>query len=210
MKQILLATHNRAKLKELGRYFASLSRFGITLISLSQAHIKESPEESGNTFRKNALIKAEFYSQASNLPVVADDGGLCIDALDGAPGVRSRRWPGHQASDNELIRMTLMQLKNTPRFKRKATLQTWLCFKDPQSNSVFFSHGTICGRIAEKPSSRRVQGYPYRSLFIVGSLDRYYDELTEEEHLRINHRRAASYRLVKKIQDHVLELKNNK
>jgi XTP/dITP diphosphohydrolase len=199
MKKILIATTNKAKLKEIKNGLKPLLKQKIKLITLTDVGVEEKPEESGETFCENAKIKAKFYAQKTGLPTLADDGGLLIPFLNNEPGVRSRRWLGYEASDEELINYTLERLKNVPKEKRTAYLQVCLCFFDPKTKKIFFEEEKIEGFIAKKPSGRKTFGYPFRALFIVKKFNKYYDELNKEEHQQINHRLAALKKLIKKI-----------
>jgi len=199
MKKILIATTNPGKIKEIIDGLKSLEKFGIGFVRLNDVGVEEKVEEIGKTFCENAKIKAVFYGEKTNLPTIADDGGLIIPYLNNEPGVKSRRWLGYEASDEELIQYTLKQLNNQPKENRIAFLQTCVCFYHPQTKKIFFQEENIKGWIAKNPSSRRIKGYPFRSLFIVEKFNKYYDELTAEEHRQANHRLRAIEKLVPKI-----------
>jgi len=147
MKKILIATTNKAKLKEIKNGLKPLLKQKIKLLTLTDVGVEEKPEESGKTFCENAKIKAKFYAQKTNLPTLSDDGGLLIPFLNNEPGVRSRRWLGYEASDEELINYTLERLKNVPKEKRIAYLQVCLCFFDPKTKKIFFEEEKIEGFI---------------------------------------------------------------
>lgn len=200
MQKILIATHNNAKLKELTVFSQSLKNKNYSVVSLDDLHIKTEPVETGKTFKDNALLKAQYYADLSHLPTIADDGGIVIDALNGEPGVLSRRWPGYDATDEELIALTLSKLQNVPKVKRTAALALCLYFYDPKTKQTLFSEQSVKGIIVEKPSIKAWPGFPYRSLFVVTDANKYYDELTEEEHVRYNHRRKAMSDLVDMLQ----------
>jgi XTP/dITP diphosphohydrolase len=199
MKKILIATTNKAKLKEIKNGLKPLLKQKIKLLTLTDVGVEEKPEESGKTFCENAKIKAKFYAKKTNIPTLADDGGLLIPFLNNEPGVRSRRWLGYEASDDELIKYTLERLKNVPKGKRIAYLQVCLCFFDPKTKKIFFEEEKIEGFIAKKPSGKKTFGYPFRALFMVKKFNKYYEELNKEEHQQINHRLAALKKLIKKI-----------
>ncbi len=206
MKRLLLATHNPAKVHELKIGLKPLEKAGIEFVSLADLGIKDQPEETGTTFEENALLKAEFYANLARLPVVADDGGIAIESLDGEPGVKSRMWLGREASDEELINYTLKRLQGYPKAKRKAYFETCVLFYDPKTQASFFEKERLYGYITDKTSPKRIKGYPFRSLFIVLDLNnKYYDELTQEEHAKINHRLKAVKRLMQKIKPYLLQ-----
>jgi len=196
---MLLATHNQAKFKELKLGIKPLEEKGVKIISLNDLAIKDEPDEIGKDFSENARLKAYYYSRLTKLPTIADDGGLLIDIFNGEPGVKSKRWLGYEASDQELIKYTLKRLADIPKDKRTAYLQTSLCYYDSLSETCLEEQEKIKGYIAFKPSGRPTEGYPYRALFIVEKYNKYYDELTDKEHNQINHRIKALKRLIKKM-----------
>ncbi|MGB9883299.1 MAG: non-canonical purine NTP pyrophosphatase [Microgenomates group bacterium] len=210
MKQILVATTNPAKIEEIIYGLKTFLKEKIQILRLNDVEVEEKPEEIGATFCQNASIKARFYGEKTKLPTIADDGGLIIPYLNNEPGVKSRRWLGYDASDQELIDYTLKRLKNVSFKKRVAYLQTCLCFYLPyqfnlsekeNQQHIFFETEKIKGYIAQKPSNKPTNGYPFRALFIVEKFNKYYDELTEQEHQKINHRLIAIKKLVKKIKN---------
>lgn len=196
-RKIVIGSRNKAKVKEIEWALEELKNFGFLILNLDNFNIYETVEEKGNDFKDNAFIKAEFYFRKTGLPVITDDGGLIIPYLNNEPGVKSRRWLGYEASDEELITYTLERLKNARGNERLAYLTTTLCYYD--GKNLFFAEERIRGFIAPKPSEKRIEGYPYRALFIVEKFNKYYDELTEEEHLEVNHRLKALKHLKRQI-----------
>ncbi|MBI4008620.1 hypothetical protein HY357_00130 [Candidatus Roizmanbacteria bacterium] len=205
MKTILIATHNKAKLDEINRGLKSFLKNHINIVSLFDVKVSVAPDEKGQTFEENARLKAKFYGNLSGLPTIADDGGLIIPYLNNEPGVKSRRWPGYEASDRELINYTLAHLGGVQKKDRLAFLQTCLCFYDPKTRKTFCEEEKIAGFIAEKPLDIPTYGYPFRALFIVKKYNKYYDELTSSEHEKENHRLKALKRLVKRIREYLIE-----
>lgn len=205
MKKLLIATSNQAKLEEIKYGLKELEKENIKLLTLNDVGVEEEPEETGQTFCENAKIKAKSYGDLTNLPTIADDGGLIIPYLNNEPGVKSRRWLGYKASDQELIDYTLKRLKNTSKTQRIAYLQTCICFYLAKKNVFMFQEEKIKGYIAEKPSNKPTNGYPFRALFIVEKYQKYYDELTEKQHNLINHRLKALKKLVPKIKEVLLK-----
>ena len=199
MKQILLATTNKAKLEELRIGVKLLINLGIKIVTLKDLKISQEPEETGATFEENSKLKAQFYGNLTGLPTIADDGGLLIPYLNNEPGVKSSRWLGQKATDQELINYALLRLKDAKESDRTAYLQTCLCFYNPKNKQIICETEKTKGQIALQSSSRPTHGYPYRALFIVGKYQKYYDELTEKEHQQINHRIKALNRLIQKI-----------
>lgn len=200
MKKILIATHNQAKLIELKMGFSKLENIGIKILTLTDVGIDKDPEETGKTFQENAELKARYYAGLTNLPTIADDGGIMIPYLNNEPGIKSKRWMGREATDEELIAFTLSRLHGSTGLKRTAYIKTCLAFFTP-GGQIFFEEEQIKGHIAEKSSNRSTDGYPYRALFMVEKYNKYYDELTEKEHQEVNHRLIALKRLTKKIED---------
>ncbi|MCL4364527.1 non-canonical purine NTP pyrophosphatase [Patescibacteria group bacterium] len=201
MKKLLIATHNPAKTIEIKSALNELKKQGVELLTLNDVGVEKEPEETGKTFQENSALKAKFYSKLTNLATIADDGGLIIPFLGNAPGVRSRRWPGYEAGDQELIDYTLSHLKNAGGDERTAFLETCVTFFYPPTGQIFFEQEKIKGHIAEIPSPRPTNGYPYRALFVVDEFGKYYDELTREEHDKINHRYKALRKLTKRIEN---------
>lgn len=201
MKKLLLATTNLAKLEELKMGVSELEKQGIKILTLSDVGVGDEPEETGKTFEDNARLKAIHYGNLTNLPTIADDGGIMIPYLNNEPGVKSKYWLGYEASDDKLIAFTLSNLRDCTGSKRTAYLETCLYFYNPQTNKTVFEKERIKGRIAEKRSGHPTKGYPYRAVFIVDIFNKYYDELTKEEHQEVNHRLIALKRLTKRITD---------
>jgi XTP/dITP diphosphohydrolase len=197
--KLLIATHNPAKIEELSKYLTPLCNDGVQLVSLADVGITDEPEETGTTLKDNACLKACFYGDKSGLPALADDGGFSIDHLNGEPGVKSNRWLGFKATDQQLIDHTLMKLEGVPRPQRGASLVLCLCYYNPAHNNVATAETRISGYVAERPTKKFKAGFPYRALHIVQPFQKYYDELTEAEHDMVNHRRAAVMELLPKI-----------
>jgi len=200
--QLLLATTNPAKSRDLKAVFSALE--GVKLISLSDFSEVPEVEEIGETFEENATLKAKTYAQHFRMPAVADDGGLEIEALGGAPGVISRRWPGYAADDEELIAYCLQRMADVPEDKRQAQFRTVVAFATPDGE-VFSHEAMLPGLIMAKPHPARDPGYPYRSVFYLPDLGKYAVELTDEEQSRLSHRRHALAALLPKIQNHFLQ-----
>ena len=132
--KILIATKNSAKAKEISRYIGD----SFDKIFLSDFTDAPDIEETGETFLENAVLKAKKYFEWSGIPAVSDDGGLMIDTLNGEPGVLSRRWPGYEATDQELIDIALTKLKDVPQDKRTAHLRTVGVYYDGVNTFNFY------------------------------------------------------------------------
>jgi len=193
MQKLLIATTNAAKLTEFRQL---LSNLPVQIISLSDVGITDDVEEDRNTNEDNSKKKALFYSKLSGLPAIADDGGLEIVALNGEPGVHSRRWLGYKATDEELVAHMIKASKELPDDNRVAYFKTVITLALP-SGRFFCVEGQIKGLIAKKPLLKLHKGYPYRSFFYLPEIKKYYHEndLTPEEMKKYNHRAKAVEKL---------------
>jgi len=191
MKQLLVATTNPGKLKEIKKYCADLP---VTLVSLKDVGITDAVEETGNTFEENAILKAKYYARKSGLPTIADDGGFEIDALGGEPGVKSHRWvqSNRESTDEELISYTFKKMQHIPEGNRQAQLRLVLAFALP-TGEIKTTEASIRGIVPLKPSPVRHPGFPYRSILFLPEINTYYDHeaMTEEQNQKFNHRRRA-------------------
>lgn len=198
---LLIATTNKGKLAEIGLFLRDLP---VKLVSLQDVGISDDVEETGKTYKENSQKKAVFYSKKSGLPAIADDGGLEISALDGAPGVKSRRWLGKEESDEVLLNHLANVAKNLPESNRKAWFKTVVSFAIP-NGKVWSVSGEVEGIIAKKPHTKILKGYPYRSFFYLPKIKKYYheDQLSEEEQKLYNHRYKAVEKLKSIIKRYV-------
>jgi len=204
--KLLIATTNPGKLEEIRKYLSDLP---IELVGLKDLDITDKIEETGISFKENAILKAKFYAQKSGLPVLADDGGFEIDALGGEPGVKSHRWihSDREDTDDELIEYALEKMKGIPRARRGAQLHLVLALVLP-NGKIHTVEEMVRGIVPEIPSSVRVAGFPYRTLLFFPEIGKFYNELNEEEHERFNHRKKALLEIKKIIIEH-LALRND-
>lgn len=193
MEKLLIATSNPGKLKE---YKELLKGLPLEFVSLKDLEIDAKATEDGKNFKENAIKKAKFYSKLTGLPTLSDDGGLEIDYLNGDPGVNSHRWPGHEATDEELVKFTLKKMKGVPWKKRGAQLKVVIALKIP-GKKVFTSEGKIRGFILTKPREKIIPGYPFRSIFYLPQYRKSFNQLSEEEELKISHRKKAIKEIIK-------------
>ena len=200
-RRLLIATTNPAKLAE---YRLLLREFALEVVSLSQVGITETPEESGDTFAENALIKARFYFARAAMPTLADDGGLEVDALGGAPGVRSHRWlgGGGDTSDQALVNEVIRQMAGVEPSRRGARLRAVCAIKYERDGEVCecTAEAAIEGVIAERPFKEIRPGFPYRAVLFLPERNCYLGELGEEEEARISQRRIAVMKLRKDLE----------
>jgi len=193
MKQILIATKNPGKLREIREFLGN----DFELLSLGDLNDAPYVDEIGSTFEENSILKAKLFFEWFKMPTIADDGGLEIDFLNGEPGVKSHRWPGYEATDEELIKMALEKLHGVPWEKRTARLRTVGTYCD--AHGYFHTTGAIDGYIVEKEPERFEPGYPFRAIFWVPKFNKVYQDLTTEEHEDINHRKSIYSQLSKEI-----------
>ena len=187
MRALLLATTNRHKLDE---YRAIFSNLPFTLLSLHDIQLDMDVEETGTTFRENAELKARAYAHASGLLSLADDSGLEIDALDGAPGVYSARFAGPQATYDERFDILLAQLRDMPMEQRTARFRCVISLAEP-SGYLRSVDGAIEGVIADAPRGKN--GFGYDPIFLVPALGKTTAELTPEQKNQISHRGRAAH-----------------
>jgi len=202
MKKLLIATTNKGKLHELSLFLQDLS---LQLVSLTDVGITDEPEENGKDYTENSQIKALFYSKESGLPAIADDGGLEIIALGGAPGLKSHRWLGPDTTEEDIVAHMKKIAKALPDDNRQAFFKTVVSLGFPDGRAKSF-YGEVEGIIAKEPSLKYEQGYPYRSFFFVPKLHKYYfeTELTPTELKNYNHRYNAVQKLKKYLQQELL------
>ena len=185
MKRLLVATRNRGKMKEIRAVLDGL--VDELLCADDIAGLPETVED-GDTFSANALKKAREASSFSGLPVLADDSGLVVDPLDGAPGVYSARYAGEGAGDRANNAKLLSEIKSIPENNRKAAFVCVMAFVAPDGAEQTFT-GRIPGSITDEP--RGDNGFGYDPLFLVEELGRTMAELSIEEKNRISHRGQA-------------------
>ncbi len=161
-RTLVLATRSHHKRAEL---VALLDLPHTRLLTLDELGVADEPVEDGHTFRANALLKARFYGRLTGLPTLADDSGLEVEALDGGPGVRTRRYAGEQATDEDNNRKLLAALAGLPAARRGARYVCSLVFlADPLSGGPPLARtATFSGRIADAP--RGTGGFGYDPIF---------------------------------------------
>lgn len=187
--KILLATRNKGKIAELKTMLAELD-----LEVLSLEEVPEAPEvaEDGATFKDNALKKARAVADATGLMTLADDSGLEVDTLNGAPGVYSARYAGDHADDRTNNTKLLSELEGLPADRRSARFRCVIVVYHPSGRWIDLD-GKCEGRIAERP--RGEQGFGYDPVFFLPGLGKTMAELTPEEKNSLSHRGAAFRKL---------------
>jgi len=192
--KLLLATNNKAKLKE---YTRLLQGIPYRIISLKDANINEYVEETGTSFKDNAVLKAKRYAELSGLITMADDSGLEVDALGGEPGVRSARYAGEGASDKERIDFLLNKLVNVPWEKRQAKFRCVIAIAYP-NGKMQICQGQCRGVLTFKPLGHN--GFGYDPIFYLPNLHRTMAELSFEEKNAISHRGKAAEKARRRLQ----------
>ena len=182
--KLVLATHNLHKKMEMNSILSSL---GILIVGLDEFPQIGDIEETGSTLLENAFIKAKTVYEFTGLPSLADDTGLEVDSLDGAPGVYSARYAGENPTYQENCRKLLLNLKGYPNEKRVASFKTVIAFVDGEIEHS--TEGVVKGLIVEK--HRGVDGFGYDPIFQPESHDLTYAEMDADEKNRISHRFKA-------------------
>jgi XTP/dITP diphosphohydrolase len=203
--RILVATHSPHKLRELREL---LHPAVADLVSLDDLAIVDDVAETGATFEANARLKARAYATRSGLPTLADDSGLEVDALDGGPGVRTRRYAGENATDPENNAKLLAALAGLPPERRGARYVCVLALAMPETSSkhsaepIVYARGTCRGRIAAAP--RGSAGFGYDPIFEPAAEPpggRTLGLYSVEEKNEISHRARAARRMAKRFAD---------
>ena len=183
--KFVLASHNKGKLKEMA---AILGELGIEVASLPEG--APEPEENGATFEENARIKAKAAAEFTGLPAIADDSGLAVDALGGAPGIYSARYSGVDASDQQNLEKLLDALKDVPDDQRQAQFHCVLVYlRHAEDPTPIVCHGSWPGMITREAAGNG--GFGYDPIFFVPSEGKTAAELTREEKSAISHRGRA-------------------
>ena len=192
MKQVVIATKNKGKAKDFEALFAPL---GYEVVTMFDVAPDLEIEETGTTFEKNAVLKAETLAKQLNTIVIADDSGLAVDALNGEPGVYSARYAGDHDDEANIVKV-LEKLQGVPTEKRTARFCCALAIAGPgmETTTLF---GTCEGVILEE--KRGTNGFGYDPIFFVQALNRAMAELSPEEKGSISHRGNAIRQLKEKL-----------
>jgi XTP/dITP diphosphohydrolase len=185
MKEILIATANKGKIAEIRQFLASE---GFVIKGLTDFPEIVEVEESGNTFAENAILKARGYAVQSGLLALADDSGLEIDALNGAPGVFSARYGG-QVGYDEKMRLVLTELEKTEDEKRGARFVCAMALANTEGEIIHVSQGVCEGKIGFEP--RGNNGFGYDPIFIPEGFENTFGELDDGIKGQISHRKRA-------------------
>ena len=184
---VVLATHNPGKLAELRRILAA-SRVDVDVADLGEYPDTPDDAETGSTFEENALLKARAVAAHTGLPTVADDSGLCADALNGMPGVLSARWSGRHGDDEANLRLLLAQLADVPAGRRAAHFYCAAALVLP-SGAEHVTEGAVYGWLTDAP--RGTNGFGYDPIFVPDSAAVTTAEMSAEDKDAISHRGKA-------------------
>lgn len=186
MNKILIATRNFGKYKEL---MEVLSDLPFKFVSLNDEHVEGDVEENGKTYEENAIIKAEFFGHLTNLPTIADDSGIVVDAIKEELGVHTRRWgAGEKANDEEWLNFFLHRLAFEE--NRKAEFISVIALYRPGEETLTF-RGECKGVILPKPQVKLEPGIPLSAVFLPDGKDKVFSALSKNEKNAISHRGKA-------------------
>jgi XTP/dITP diphosphohydrolase len=186
MRKIVLASGNKGKVREINQILAGLA---LEVVPQTEFDVPEI-EETGLTFVENAILKARNAAQHTGLPAIADDSGLEVDALKGAPGIYSARYAGEDASDEQNLVKLLNTLEGVPEAQRSARFQCLMVYMDHELDPTpIICQGTWEGRITM--AAQGENGFGYDPVFYVPSHDCTSAELSAEEKNRLSHRGQA-------------------
>ncbi|MDY3928144.1 MAG: XTP/dITP diphosphatase [Clostridia bacterium] len=191
--KIIAATSNKGKIKEIKSIF---SEKDFEIISMKEAGLEREIEETGVSFEENALIKARAIAKLCNCAVLSDDSGLCVDALDGAPGIYSARYAGEGATDEERVEKLLNELSEVKDRSAKFVSACALVYPDGKE---LVGMGEVHGRIGFE--SKGKNGFGYDPIFISDELNKTFAQATEEEKNSVSHRKRALSALYKKMRN---------
>lgn len=196
MQKVVLATGNAGKVREL----ADLLRdFGLDVVAQTELGV-ESAEETGLTFIENAILKARHAAQVTGLPAIADDSGLAVDALGGAPGIYSARYAGEDATDQQNLEKLLATLKDVPDEQRKAQFHCVLVYlRHAEDPTPLVFHGSWPGVITRQAVGEG--GFGYDPIFFVPAEGKTAAELTRDEKRAVSHRGQALKQLLEAMKN---------
>ncbi len=196
LKKIVIASNNEGKIREFKKI---LEPMGFTVFSSKDFPELEEVEETGSSFQENALIKAKYVAEKTNIIALADDSGLEVTALQGRPGIYSARYSGEKATDQSNNEKLLMELEETGDGDRRAKYVCALALYDPENKSGEVVEGICEGRILKE--GRGDGGFGYDPLFFLDALNKTFAEIPLEIKNKISHRGKALEKLKKVLQN---------
>jgi XTP/dITP diphosphohydrolase len=192
--RLVVATRNPGKAAELSELLRRLG--AVEVLPLDAFPGAADLEERAESYVENAAAKARAVAEATGLPALADDSGLEVDALEGAPGIRSARWAGPEVGDRERVARLLAALAGVPEARRGATFRCAVAIAWPAGPTVT-AEGACRGRIAPAPEG--AGGFGYDPVFVADELGRTFAAATRVEKDRVSHRRRALYALAERL-----------
>lgn len=187
---VVAATKNKGKIREMQTILGELD---IDVKSQSEMGINVDVEENGTTFEENALIKARAVAALTDNAVIADDSGLCVECLDGRPGIYSARYAGEDASDSDRIEKLLSEMKSSQNRTAKFVCAVAMIYPDGRELTAL---GEVYGSITDKPIGKN--GFGYDPVFVPDELGKTFAEASDEEKNNISHRKRALMKLKEK------------
>ncbi len=185
-RKLLVATRNAGKMVEYSEMLAALD---VEWVSLDDVGVTIEVEETGDSFQANAVLKAKAYARASGLLTLAEDSGLVVDALDGAPGIYTARYGGHGLSHVQRYEYLLSNMKDVPEIRRTARFCCVIALVGPNSELYGTSRGICEGAIAFEPKGEG--GFGYDPVFYLPDFDMTMAQLAADEKHAISHRGRA-------------------
>ncbi len=196
MQKVVLATGNAGKVLELADL---LSDFGLHIVAQTDLGV-DSVEETGLTFIENAILKARYAAKITGLPAIADDSGLAVDALGGAPGIYSARYAGEEGNDEKNLEKLLVALKDVPEGKRGAQFHCVLVYmRHAEDPTPLVFHGVWAGEITRQRAGSG--GFGYDPIFYVPEQGCTAAEMTKDQKRAVSHRGQALKLLLAALAD---------
>jgi XTP/dITP diphosphohydrolase len=193
--RMIAATKNKGKIREIAKIFGDL---GIDVVSAQEAGINIDVEETGSSFTENSLIKARSIAMFCDDIVIADDSGLCVDALGGKPGIHSARYAGENASDKDRLEKLLLEMKNKDDRAAKFVTSVAVVFPDGRE---FTALGEVKGHILREPIGNN--GFGYDPIFYCDEINKSFASAQEDEKNSVSHRSRALKAMYEKIKDYL-------
>lgn len=194
IEKLVVASHNQGKINEIKRMMAP---FKVDVVSARELELPD-VEETGTTFRENAALKANQLSEISGLPCLADDSGLCVDALGGKPGVYSARYAGPERDFDRAMEYLIEELRNSGSNDWSAHFSCVLALKIPGRECRFFE-GKVEGEIVSEKSGHN--GFGFDPIFKPHGFDKTFANFTAEEKAKISHRGRAFEKFCRELED---------
>lgn len=191
LKELVIASHNKGKIAEFENLLAP---FGVKIYSANELFLPD-VEETGTTFRENAVLKAETLAELSGKPCLADDSGLCVDALGGRPGVYSARYAPNRDFDKAMS-MLIDEIRSTKNDDWSAHFACVLALKIPTKEVEIFE-GRVDGKIIE--NRRGENGFGFDPVFVPNGFDKTFAEMSADDKKKISHRGRAVAKFLEKV-----------